>query len=465
MDCCDEVISRISDILETQPIDEIGIIFDASLPMVFYEDRKLGISKQVVRDVFKRCLQVMYNGDRTASSHDLVRATRVLLIIKGDFPIVYNCRKKLLEDNYISLNEEIPFLALIFQNHPKSPSGWQHRRWCICRSKLFVSSRSLSLSELETEKELCRAMCERYPKNYYAWTHRLWLLQFMSNRQLMEELLFTESWLYAHVSDHSAANHRIQVAHRILKSCPSTKEYIFDYCLRESHFIELSSIATHEENRDALDHFSLSRFPVVFIGYLLYISYCLISGRPGHESLWYHRRSLFEVLMQHIVRENAIDACPPPEDGCLTDEIDILLSADRDGDSLDERKRIMKAAHQELFQQLAGVLEGDGPMHRWLYLFIQSELQLVHRCTVDESVWNFEEQRLNAIKYATFVLDRLLRNSGAYHKLYKRQVHEFGLMLLHWNSKLVVLGKVVNLRCKEVDNFCTIILLILISSF
>lgn len=464
MDCCEELIKRISDILETQPIDEIGIIFDASLPMVFYEDRKLGISKLVVRDVFKRCLQVMYNDDRTASSHDLVRATRVLLIIKGDFPIVYNCRKKLLDDNYISLNEEIPFLALIFQNHPKSPSGWQHRRWCICRSKFDVSSRSLSLSELETERELCRAMCERYPKNYYAWTHRLWLLQFMSNEQLMEELLFTEGWLYAHVSDHSAANHRIQVAHHILKSCPSTKEYIFNYCLREA-YLEPSSISMHKENRDGLDHFFLSRFPVVFIGYLLYVSYCLITGRPGHESLWYHRRSLFEVLM-HVVSHSAVDTYPLPEGDCLTDEIDMQLSADRgDGDSRDERKCIMKAAYQELFHQLAGVLEGGGPIHRWLYSFIQSELQLAHRCTVDESVWSFEEQRLNAIKYATFVLDRLLRGSGACHKLYQRQVHEFESMRLHWNSMLIVSGRVASCRCKEVDYFCTIILLIIISSF
>lgn len=448
MDCCEEVINQISDILETQPIDEIGIIFDASLPIVFYEDRKLGISKLVVRDVFKHCLQVMYNGDRTASSHDLARATRVLLIIKGDFPIVYICRKKLLEDNYISLNEEIPFLALIFQNHPKSPSGWQHRRWCICRSKLYISSRSLSLSELETERELCRAMCERYPKNYYAWTHRLWLLQFMSNEQLMDELLFTEGWLYAHVSDHSAANHRIQVAHRILKSCPSTKQYIFDFCLREAYLDAdpSSSISMQNENYVALDHFSLPRFPVVFMGYLFYISYCLISGRPGHESLWYHRRSLFEILM-YVVRDIAIDVYPLTEDDSLTDVIDIPLSVDRrDGDSLDERKRIMKAAHQDLFRELAGVLEGDGPIHRWLYSFIQSELQLVHCCTVDESVWSFEEQRLNAIKYATFVLDRLLRSSDACHKLHQRQVHEFSSILLHWNSKLIVSGRVASCR-------------------
>jgi protein prenyltransferase alpha subunit repeat containing protein 1 len=86
----------------------------------------------------------------------------------------------------------------LFSRHPKSPSAWQHVRWCyIQRLSLRDDSSEAGKystwdrrgnyilpAELETEREICRRSAERYPKNYYAWMHRLWLLSQMNCMQV-----------------------------------------------------------------------------------------------------------------------------------------------------------------------------------------------------------------------------------------------------------------------------------------
>ena len=63
--------------------------------------------------------------------------------------------------------------------------------WNICLSKLENETPSTDfntwirpLQAVETEKELCKNMAEKYPKNYYAWMHRLWLLPQMNQYQV-----------------------------------------------------------------------------------------------------------------------------------------------------------------------------------------------------------------------------------------------------------------------------------------
>ena len=82
----------------------------------------------------------------------------------------------------------------------------------------------LSTSDLKVELDLCSWMSETYPKNYYSWMHRLWLLQFMNIELLEGEMAFTKAWLTSHVSDHSAMSHRQQIVLRIL-SVISTYEH------------------------------------------------------------------------------------------------------------------------------------------------------------------------------------------------------------------------------------------------
>ena len=158
-------------------------------------------------------------------SKKVLRLTRAILLVRADMPMLYNLRKTIIlaGSTTHSIDAELNFLGVLFTKHPKSPSSWQHRRWCLttrwsythCKNLISLQV-ELSSCELEVELALCSAMSESYPKNYYSWLHRLWLLQFMEFAQLKSELDFTRAWLTSHVSDHSASNHRVQVILRII---------------------------------------------------------------------------------------------------------------------------------------------------------------------------------------------------------------------------------------------------------
>lgn len=86
---------------------------------------------------------------------------------------------------------------------------------------------------MQQELKLCRSVADRFPKNYFAWTHRIFVLDALvtsTQKQSVEGvqhnrllLLFrtewetVELWLKTHVSDHSAAHFGGQVLHKWLK--------------------------------------------------------------------------------------------------------------------------------------------------------------------------------------------------------------------------------------------------------
>ncbi len=162
-------------------------------PYVVYVDRNLGLSVAVLKNLFKFCLleyQIitarLHNKDVVlcAVNVEIDTMSKVLLIIKGDLPSAFQYRKLLIESGHTSIHSEMSFTAALFTKHPKSPSGWYHRRWCLQVHMKRLERSRLSVAEVETERELCRRMAERNPKNYYAWTHRLWLLDHMSELQV-----------------------------------------------------------------------------------------------------------------------------------------------------------------------------------------------------------------------------------------------------------------------------------------
>lgn len=68
------------------------------------------------------------------------------------------------------------------------------------------------------ELELCTRVAERYPKNYYAWTHRLVCMRKHSSIPLLKrEWKFCLAWIPKHVSDHSAIHCSGQVLLQLLQ--------------------------------------------------------------------------------------------------------------------------------------------------------------------------------------------------------------------------------------------------------
>lgn len=191
----EDIINEINEFYNQGQLIEIGFMTTREPPYVIKIDGNLGISVCILKDLYRHCLKefenlVVLNQLDLISNHSerLKTLSLLLLVIKGDLPAAFKHRKLLVEADMLKVRDELYFTSLLFSKHPKSPSGWYHRRWCILRNlKNKTSTRNnqtLPASQIETEKQLCSTMAERNPKNYYAWTHRLWLLDHMSDSQV-----------------------------------------------------------------------------------------------------------------------------------------------------------------------------------------------------------------------------------------------------------------------------------------
>lgn len=186
----------------TEDVREIDFMPVLSPPYVLYAENTLGISMKVVKDLYlyayQRFLSISPENGRLSDTGSLMQASLVLLTIKADFPMAYNIRKTVLlkKDALERYGQEIQTLHTLFSRHPKSPSAWQHVRWCYLQRQRLRQSLQKQIetiwppgsvllpSEVETEREICRRSADRYPKNYYAWMHRLWLLPSMTMAQV-----------------------------------------------------------------------------------------------------------------------------------------------------------------------------------------------------------------------------------------------------------------------------------------
>jgi hypothetical protein len=189
-------IGDIKNILDSgNDILSLDFIPSFSPPFILYAEKTLGISYAVVKPMYKFLYQKVIQYVRckeTDLTEDIDMLTKVVLFLKGDLNVFYNIRKQMILNDVSKLSNEFLFTALVFSKHPKSPSGWEHRRWCY-KTRSTIRHRSsgtstvllqLSLPEVFTELELCRNMADKYPKNYYAWMHRLWAMQFLNFTQV-----------------------------------------------------------------------------------------------------------------------------------------------------------------------------------------------------------------------------------------------------------------------------------------
>lgn len=111
--------------------------------------------------------------------------------------------------------------------------------------------------DLEKELALCARAATIYPRNYYAWQHRQWILKNMTTSDSLRfEYEQTCRWVETNVSDYSGQHHLSLVISAL-----------------KEHGAEID-ITKHLEWVEAL----MTRF-------------------PGHESLWYHRRNCYATLI------------------------------------------------------------------------------------------------------------------------------------------------------------------------
>jgi hypothetical protein len=151
------------------------------------------------------------------------------------------------------------------------------------------------LSLFKEEVRVCREVAERYPKNYYAWTHR----RFFLGKVVMDDSTTTTTaidskqqidllqeewddivtrWLVLHVSDHSAAHYASQV----LKLW-TTKLLLQSSTIDERNVLESLAAKVLNQVRSLIER-----------------------RHESHETLWILRRMAVRILWQ--TRESSIKA-------------------------------------------------------------------------------------------------------------------------------------------------------------
>ncbi|KAL0979009.1 hypothetical protein UPYG_G00179260 [Umbra pygmaea] len=333
------VVKDINNAFKRNPnIDEIGLIpcpearYNRS-PIVLVEN-KLGVESWCVKFllpyVHNKLLRYRQRKqwlDREA----LVDITCTLLLLNPDFTTAWNVRKELLQCGALSPQRDLYLGKLALTKFPKSPETWIHRRWVLkqvvrecsppetdrkeqnggeqrdAAERTWLSERLHRV--LYDEMKVCADAAGRYPSNYNAWSHRIWVLQYMAQgdlKVLHDELSSMRQWVSMHVSDHSGFHYRQFLLKALVKELsqapisspppkdcrPSPDPRCHQAHLSEQVNGEATVAAPGSPPPSPEEKPSLPAVPQLFQQEM---DLCtdLIQSFPGHEALWCHRRHVF----------------------------------------------------------------------------------------------------------------------------------------------------------------------------
>lgn len=488
-----DVLVDIDKAFEVDPlIDEIGIIMSPPPPNLVLIDHKLGLSFKILKPLFEFAINELYTVIRSAKmskemlsnpivSKKVLRLTRAILLVRADMPMLYNLRKTIIlaGSTTHSIDAELNFLGVLFTKHPKSPSSWQHRRWCLttrwsythCKNLISLQV-ELSSCELEVELALCSAMSESYPKNYYSWLHRLWLLQFMEFAQLKSELDFTRAWLTSHVSDHSAANHRVQVILRIMSLISDFKSGEEDSQLSGPESLNdnaalglyLSSLSCSspiddvpsgsttslaggpgisvnnndkDKDRDSEKSYAMcdnniysensgkaSHNVMKFLEYVFRDSKELVVLRPGSETLWGLLRAVANLILENIPRSkrkdsnqnhvkiSSIENCSYLDSSNFIINLESVNSEDLEkttsSNGFESQNEFSNSVNLSAVDDRVNNIQQHGVI--WLAEWLKNETAFCQNCIDNVYAWNYETHRQMALRYCCFIQQRILVN-------------------------------------------------------
>ncbi|XP_023364483.1 protein prenyltransferase alpha subunit repeat-containing protein 1 isoform X2 [Otolemur garnettii] len=308
------VVKDITNAFRRNPhIDEIGLIpcpearYNRS-PIVLVEN-KLGVESWCVKFLlpYVHNKLLLYRTRKQWLNRDeLIDVTCTLLLLNPDFTTAWNVRKELILSGTLNPIKDLHLGKLALTKFPKSPETWIHRRWVlqqliqetslpsfVTKGNLGTIPAERTLRLIQEEMEVCGEAAGRYPSNYNAWSHRIWVLQHLAKldvKILLDELSSTKHWASMHVSDHSGFHYRQFLLKSLISQTVIDSSILEQNPLRSEPALVLpkgeEAAVSTEEPRINLPH--LLEEEVEF-------STDLINSYPGHETLWCHRRHVFHL--------------------------------------------------------------------------------------------------------------------------------------------------------------------------
>lgn len=253
--------------------------------------------------------------------------TCTLLLLNPDFTTAWNVRKELLQCGALVPERDLYLSKLALTKFPKSPETWIHRRWVLQHilqqfsalthktqgeAQQSNAERTQLLSNhldrlIHQEMKVCSDAACRYPSNYNAWSHRIWVLQHMAKGNIKvfnDEMSSVHPWVSMHVSDHSGFHYRQFLLKELITELSQSQSSnpastIFGSSHQQYNTVTSSA---HQANGELslADSASGDRLSSVLQLFYQETELCsdLIQSFPGHETLWSHRRHVYYLWHQ-----------------------------------------------------------------------------------------------------------------------------------------------------------------------
>ncbi|NWW57547.1 PTAR1 protein, partial [Ifrita kowaldi] len=290
--------------------DEIGLIpcpearYNRS-PIVLVEN-KLGVESWCVKFLLPYVhnkLLLYRQRKQWLNKDELIDITCTLLLLNPDFTTAWNVRKELILSGTLNPLKDLHLGKLALTKFPKSPETWIHRRWVlqqlIQENSLpgLATKGNLGAAPVERihrlvqeEMNVCSEAAGRYPSNYNAWSHRIWVLQHLAKltvKVLLDELSSTKYWVSMHVSDHSGFHYRQFLLNSLI--CRTVTD---NNILVQNQMVNEQNPSLQKGEESAGTEAACAEEQSVDLPRRLdeEMELCteLIDNYPGHETLWCH---------------------------------------------------------------------------------------------------------------------------------------------------------------------------------
>ncbi|NXM31298.1 PTAR1 protein, partial [Oxyruncus cristatus] len=285
--------------------DEIGLIpcpearYNRS-PIVLVEN-KLGVESWCVKFLLPYVhnkLLLYRQRKQWLNKDELIDITCTLLLLNPDFTTAWNVRKELILSGTLNPLKDLHLGKLALTKFPKSPETWIHRRWVLQQLIQENSLPSLATKGnlgaapmerihrlVQEEMNVCSEAAGRYPSNYNAWSHRIWVLQHLAKltvKVLLDELSSTKYWVSMHVSDHSGFHYRQFLLNSLIGRTVTDSNVLVNEqnpnFQKEEESAGTEAACAEEQSVDIPRRLEEE------------MELCteLIDNYPGHETLWCH---------------------------------------------------------------------------------------------------------------------------------------------------------------------------------
>ncbi|XP_015470635.1 protein prenyltransferase alpha subunit repeat-containing protein 1 isoform X2 [Parus major] len=315
------VVKDIRNAFQRNPhIDEIGLIpcpearYNRS-PIVLVEN-KLGVESWCVKFLLPYVhnkLLLYRQRKQWLNKDELIDITCTLLLLNPDFTTAWNVRKELILSGTLNPLKDLHLGKLALTKFPKSPETWIHRRWVLQQLIQENSLPSLATKGnlgaapaerihrlVQEEMNVCSEAAGRYPSNYNAWSHRIWVLQHLAKltvKVLLDELSSTKYWVSMHVSDHSGFHYRQFLLNSLIHRTVTDNNILV-----QNQMVNEQNTSLQKEEEGAGTEAACAEEQSLDLPRRLdeEMELCseLIDNYPGHETLWCHRCVFY--LQQHL---------------------------------------------------------------------------------------------------------------------------------------------------------------------